>query len=77
MENTASLRDLLLENGLSVEITFEPFCFFMHQGYMATWFDLISTSEDPECFFFSEAHETGLIKRPIKFTAFLKRDLDL
>ncbi len=75
--NNASLKDYLAENDLSLEEISEPFCFFMHQGYMAAWFDLTSSEEDPECFFFSEASDVHTVEGPVRFTAFLQKELGL
>ena len=76
-ENTRSLHELLSENGLSLAEFSAPFCFFMHQGYMAAWFDLASVEGNPKCYFFSESTESRSIEGPIDFTTFLKRDLGL
>jgi hypothetical protein len=76
-ENTAVLPDLLSENEISIDQLDDQFCFFMHQGYMAAWFDLSQISGDPECFFFSEANDARKIEGPTKFTDFLKEELGL
>ncbi len=76
-ENTAALPELLSENKISIDQLDDPFCFFMHQGYMAAWFDLCQTSDDPECFFFSEGNDAGEIEGPKTFSEFLKKELGL
>ena len=76
-ENTAALPELLSENEISIDQLDDPFCFFMHQGYMAAWFDLSQTSDDPECFFFSEGNDAGDVEGPKMFSEFLKKELGL
>ncbi|MFK7763961.1 MAG: SMI1/KNR4 family protein [Roseobacter sp.] len=76
-ENTAVLPELLFENAISIDQLKNQFCFFMHQGYMAAWFDLSQSVGDPKCFFFSEANNGRKIEGPKKFTEFLKEELGL
>ena len=76
-DNTAALHELLAENGMSFGHLDDPFCFFMHQGYMAAWFDLSQNADDPECFFFSEANGKREIEGPLVFSEMLKKELGL
>lgn len=58
--NCDGLNLLFEENGLS-PLPYSPIVFFMHQGYIACWFDSSDQSDDPAIFGFSEAAgESGI-----------------
>ncbi len=76
-ENTVALPELLSENDVTTDKLDDLFCFFMHQGYMAAWFNLSQTADDPECFFFSEGNDAEEIDGPKVFSEFLKVELGL
>jgi len=46
-----------------------------HQGYIAAYFELPPTSEDPEVFLFSEGREPNTVTNEGPFSEFLFRDL--
>ncbi len=69
--NTGYLPDLLNENGIQSTECAQPICFFMHQGYIACWFDLGTPDADPPCYFFSEADKTCGIEQIESFSEFL------
>lgn len=61
--NEQALAELLRENGLPPP-AYRPVVFFLHQGYIACWFRMGETAEDPEVFSFNEgAREAGI--RPL------------
>lgn len=76
-ENTEYLSDFLLENEVAVEGFIQPLCFFVHQGYMAAWFDLGNSQDDPDCYYFFEGNRSKQIDGPVKFTSFLAKELGL
>ena len=48
--NTSDLPDLLAESGLLHELPRRYVCVFMHQGYIATWFESPASGSDPPAF---------------------------
>lgn len=73
--NTECLDELLIENGQVIQHAGKPLCFFSHQGYMSAWFYFPSKSEDPPCFFYSEADERDFIVEYETFSDFLFKEL--
>lgn len=58
--NTKALKDELLpENGIDLGSE-NPVVFFMHQGYIAAWFDRTASEPDPVISFFSEGNDKGI-----------------
>jgi hypothetical protein len=58
--NEQGLGRLLAENGLP-PLPYRPVVFFLHQGYIACWFRMAGTAEDPEVLSFNEAEAgTGI-----------------
>ena len=53
-ENTAGLPQLLTENSVDWQLPEKYLAWFMHQGYTAVWFEVPSSTPDPECWYFSE-----------------------
>lgn len=71
--NKETLRDLLEEVGSRYVLKESHLVFFTHQGYMATWFDLETSEQDPECWFINDS-----MTEPVKtgfFSAELLKDL--
>jgi hypothetical protein len=54
VDNNAYLPELLAENEVTFHLPASFVCFFMHQGYIAAWFDLDSADDDPPCWVFAE-----------------------
>lgn len=59
LDNNDWLPELLTENAVNSPLPERYVAFFMHQGYIAAWFE-IPASPDPECLFFAE----GATERP-------------
>lgn len=58
---TRDLPDLMEENGLLHELPERYVCVFMHQGYIATWFEVPPDASDPPAFVFNEGQrELGI-----------------
>lgn len=70
LENKCSLQDLLKENNLHHKFQNDILVFFTHQGYIAAWFSLPVSSEDPTVIYFSEG-ETNQPKEVCSFSEFL------
>ena len=71
VDNTAALPELLAENNAADILPSRYLCFFMHQGYIAAWFDLDTPDDDPACWVF---HETECVVPKIDgtFTSFMR-----
>lgn len=72
--NGAGLRELLRENGVA-HPSCRPIVFFMHQGYIAYWFDAEDSSEDPEVYCFHESAESRAIVDAGTFSEWLFEEL--
>lgn len=72
--NAGGLRELLLENGVA-HPSCRPIVFFMHQGYIAYWFDATDPSEDPEVSCFHENGELPAILTVGTFSEWLFEEL--
>ena len=71
VENTMELPDLLAENGLEGETPKQLVCPFMHQGYIATWFEVPTSEDDPKGFYFNEGEpEKGIVCNSTIMTLF-------
>ena len=46
-----------------------------HQGYIAAYFELPASEDNPDVYFFSEGRESNDVIKEGKFTEFLFRDL--
>jgi hypothetical protein len=69
-DNTAWLPELLAENQISFNLPENYLCFFSHQGYIVSWFELPKRGDDPLTWFYQE----GTMSEPVledKFTDFL------
>ena len=73
-ENCDGLSLLIEENGLS-PLPYSPIVFFMHQGYIACWFDSSDQSDDPAVFGFSEAASVPGIQTYGSFSDWLYSEL--
>lgn len=74
-ENTERVPELLKENHIAFVLPENYLCFFSHQGYIAAWFDLTKTGDNPEVWFYGEGQgiDSPVIKG--RFTEFLFQDL--
>lgn len=54
LDNNKWLPELLAENGVRWTLPERYVCFFMHQGYVAAWFDLDDPSPDPKSWCYEE-----------------------
>ena len=75
LDNTALVPELLAENNISFELPEHYLCFFSHQGYMAAWFELPKSIDNPPAWFY---HEAMNMKEPViegTFTDVLFKDL--
>lgn len=72
--NEQGLIDLLSENGLSAPV-YHPVVFFLHQGYIACWFRLGDTAEDPEVFSFNESMAEAGVRSLGNFSRWLYLEL--
>ncbi|MCG8459692.1 MAG: SMI1/KNR4 family protein [Holophagales bacterium] len=73
-ENTLYLPELLEENGIVFRSPGRSLAFFLHQGYIAAWFQVPTDDPDPMCWLFSE----GSTDRPSKvgrFSEFLWNEM--
>ena len=62
IDNNGYLPELLQENGLAAT-TRNACVWFLHQGYIALWFDLPAEGQDPELSLFTEVEaEKGIQK---------------
>jgi hypothetical protein len=68
--NATGLRELLCENGIA-HPAYKPIVFFMHQGYIAYWFDASDPKEDPEVFGFHENDRAPCISSQGAFSDWL------
>lgn len=69
-DNTAWLPELLAENHISFELPKNYLCFFSHQGYIVSWFELPKKNDNPLIWLYQE----GNMNEPMlkdKFTDFL------
>lgn len=58
---TEALPELLEENGLAHELSAKYVCVFMHQSYIATWFEVPAESDDSPAYVFNEGQaELGI-----------------
>lgn len=61
VNNTKSLPELLVENGLAGALPERYVCVFSHQGYIAVWFEAPTDAADPPAFIFNEGQlELGI-----------------
>lgn len=72
--NEAGLADLLKENQLSL-LDYRLIVFFLHQGYIACWFDACESTDDPPVFTFSETDCASGIRAVGVFSDWLLREL--
>lgn len=72
--NTEGLADLLEENGLP-KLPYKPIIFFMHQGYIACWFNASDQSHDPAVFSFNESESVSGIRTLGTFSEWLYNEL--
>jgi hypothetical protein len=72
--NEVGLIDLLKENNLP-SLTYKPVVFFLHQGYIAFWFNADEVADDPLVFSFSEADCSSGIRTLGTFSAWLFTEL--
>jgi len=71
LENTEELPNLLAKNGLEEKLPKQFVCPFMHQGYIATWFEVPTCEDDPKGFYFNESEsEKGIVSAPTIMTLF-------
>jgi len=54
VENTAYIPDLLQDNGIDWPMPERYVGFFVHQGYLAGWFEVVPGVDDPLCWEFLE-----------------------
>lgn len=76
LSNNEYLPELLDENQIDYQLPKSYVTFFMHQGYMAAWFELPAQFENPESFFFSEGKEFFKRKRGWTFTDFIMSEMN-
>lgn len=72
--NTVLVPELLKENEISFILPENYLCFFSHQGYIAAWFELPKSEDNPLCWFYEE----GLNLNPVvegRFTDVLLKDM--
>lgn len=74
LPNGEFLEEFLADNGVTETTSARRVCFFVHQGYMAAWFDDVG-AEDPVCRFFSEASSDSVVTDAGTFTSFLLKEL--
>jgi hypothetical protein len=60
--NNRLLPELLAENGIAFQLPPRFLAFFTHQGYIAVWFALPATSDDPPVWIFNE----GATPQPVE-----------
>ncbi|MCG7521617.1 SMI1/KNR4 family protein [Ruegeria sp. Ofav3-42] len=72
--NNEFLDEFLSDNGIAETTSDRRVCFFVHQGYMAAWFDCLDGS-DPICRFYSEANSEPFAIDAGPFTSFLLKEL--
>ncbi len=75
LTNTAALPELLRENGVAVLETGRLVCWFMHQGYIASWFVAHPGVQDPPVLWFSEVERERGVQRGELFSQTLEREL--
>lgn len=73
-ENYEGLKVLFKENDL-IDLLYCPVVFFMHQGYIACWFDASDQSDDPVVFSFSEADSASGIQSVGTFSDWLYSEM--
>ena len=73
--NNELLPELLEENHVEFNLPEKYIVFFTHQGYMAGWFDLLSTEADPMSWFFSESNSIAVPRVEGPFSCFLLNDI--
>lgn len=74
LANGQFLDEFLAENGVIDAASENRVCFFVHQGYMAAWFDDVCAA-DPMCRFYSEANSEPIVTNVGLFTEFLRKEL--
>lgn len=74
LSNGEFLGELLSDNGIAETASDRRVCFFVHQGYMAAWFEDVGAA-DPKCRFFSEANSELVVDDVGSFTSFLLKEL--
>jgi hypothetical protein len=72
--NAKGLQELLRENGVA-HPSCRPIVFFLHQGYIAYWFDAADPREDPEVSCFHENGESREILTMGTFSEWLFEEL--
>jgi hypothetical protein len=72
--NAEGLADLLEENGLP-KLHYKPIAFFLHQGYIACWFNASDQSADPNVFSFNESDNASGIRSLGTFSEWLYNEL--
>ncbi|MEK7723943.1 MAG: SMI1/KNR4 family protein [Acidobacteriota bacterium] len=75
IENTKYLPELLSENNIDFVLPDKYLVFFVHQGYMAAWFELPKKSENPEVWFFTESSNNEMPKIIGTFTETILSDM--
>ncbi len=72
--NGIYLQDLLDENNVDYKLPENYLVFFMHQGYVARWFELPKESENPQTYYYHEA-EYEFPVTDLEFSKVLLSDL--
>ncbi|MCB1051623.1 MAG: SMI1/KNR4 family protein [Acidobacteria bacterium] len=75
LSNNNYLPELLAENQIDYQLPKSYVTFFMHQGYIAAWFELPFLSENPECLFFSEGQGFSSHQKYSSFTEFILNEM--
>jgi len=73
--NNEWLPRLLSENDVHHDLPERYVCFFMHQGYIAAWFDLDSPGGDPPCWVFSE-YDVPVPELRGTFSSFMRAEVE-
>jgi hypothetical protein len=72
--NEQGFADLLQENEFP-PLQYRPVVFFLHQGYIACWFRMGDTEEDPMVFSFSEGEREAGIRMLGSFSKWLLAEI--
>lgn len=75
IENTKYLPELLAENNIDFILPDSYLVYFLHQGYVAMWFELPKKSENPEVWFFTESSGNEMPKIIGTFTETILADV--
>ena len=75
LANNDWLPRLLSQNDVQHNLPKRYVCFFMHQGYIAAWFDLNSTDSDPPCWVFSE-YDVPVPEQRGTFSSFMRAEVE-